>query len=905
MKLALQHNNQAIHATRAAFIRGSEPKVWLEEINRWNIPVQQFDCYLVPVSHQSIQAVGLVVVFKTEAIAQQLNCTHPYGLLVNKLLVPTNASLFPEVSNDELQQRLLHDIQFFHPTIGLVGFKKEDKLNLANLFQVHPATDRLWHFAKEGIPLNPPFQKINMRKPKLDDVLQSFQDGIDQKPLDEIPENGGDDSSSKITDAITRTFLKGALAAGKKLDDALDNIGSGSTGGSNDEAGAFDSDYWDTGPGPLDRFNKWASDKLDELEKKRQKELNRLLDMFDENTDEALRYAIPLDSSFLGRGTSKPSSRLRRRSGNFNWRIGGSGGATDYWNIGDRYFELRKKYQSAAEQALLNRAFKKAAYIYAHLLTDFHSAANALEQGSFYRDAAIIYKERLKNIEGAAACYVRGGLLTDAIDLYLELDQNEKVGDLYTRLKQTEKARKYYQICVDRAIKKEDYIDAARLMLNKLKQQKRALALLLNGWTENKQSAQCLEKYFDVIAPYPQIEMSTQAQDVYKNMTAVNKKTNLLKVLDTLKNKYPAQLAETSKEIAYEIISEQYSVEGKTNNLFLLTHFLQTDRLIGSDCSRFVNNKKNAPTPTKLQSIQLKKNVIWFTAKVVQSQFLALGSKEGKLYLARGNWFGHIDYYEWDKDVSPFTTLDLVISSFSSNQVIIRSSSNFHIEKKVLPKTIHFIGEQIFIHAPRWIPKNALGININLMGRVSTLHFANDNVLVATHYNASGEIKKTFDCKIDQDILGAIQNVAYTDMYYKGRSFYMLANEFLITIDYQGNAYTKVIQGNPKKMILGENDQSTQIAILLERGFALLLHEEIYTFATELHAIDIAFIGQNYLVVTEAYKALVFDLVDLPHEPIKEFNFTSPVKQILPTSNRHHCAFLNEDGRLNILDIRK
>ncbi len=907
MKIELQYSEQTIHTTRAAFIRGTEPKVWLQEINRWNISPEQFACYLVPASHQSIQAIGLVVVFKSEEIALKVDAPYPYALLVNKLLVPTNARLFPVVNDNELQQLLLYDIHFFHPTIGLVGYKKENQLNLADLFQVHPATDTLWHFAKDGIKPNPPFQKISINQANLDDVLQSFSDQIDKKPLDEIPDKEGDNSGgSNITDAITRTFLKGALSMGKKLDNALENMAMGNTG-VNGEPGAFDSDYWNTGPGPLDRFNKWANDKLNELEKKRQKELNRLLDMFDENTDEALRYAIPLDSTFLGRGRANPSSRLTRRSGNFNWRMGGSGGAADYWDVGNRYHELRQKYQLAAEQALQNRDYKKAAYIYAHLLSDFHSAANALEQGSFYRDAAIIHKERFKNIESAAACLERGGLLTEAIDLYLELNRNEKVGDLYTRLKQTDKAKKHYQICVDRAIRKNDYMEAAQLMLAKLKQQKRAMAILLNGWTENKQAVLCLEKYFDTIAPYPKINLSTQAQHVYKNLTPVNKKIAFLKVLDTLKNKYPEQLAKSSKEIAYEIISETYSVEGRTNYLFLLKNFLQNDRLIGSDCSRFVNNKSKVTSPTKLQCIELEKNVIWLTAKVIRNQFLALGSKEGKLYLARGNWFGHIDYYNWDQDISPFTKLDLVVSSYSSNQVIIHSSSHLSIEKKVLPKTINFVDEQVIIHTPRWINNNAIGININLIGRITTLSFANahEDVLMTTHYNANGEITKTYDCTIDDQLLNDIRNVSYTDLYYNGRRFFFLAKENIVIIDYEGNAQAKRIKGNPKKIVVNDTNESTQIGIMLENGCALLEYNEFFVFSNELNPIDIIFIGQNYLVVTEKYKAYVFDLVTRSTNAIKEFNFTSPVKLSLPTSNRHHCAFLNEKGQINIIDIRK
>ncbi len=125
------------------------------------------------------------------------------------------------------------------------------------------------------------------------------------------------------------------------------------------------------------------------------------------------------------------------------------------------------------------KIFKKAAYIYAHLLSDFSAAAATLRQGKYYREAAVLYKEHLNNLPMAATCYEEGGLIMEAIDIYTGLGKHEKAGDLYKELGRQESALSCYEKCVEAAAAHKDYLEEARIIIDKIEDKPRAKQVLL------------------------------------------------------------------------------------------------------------------------------------------------------------------------------------------------------------------------------------------------------------------------------------------------------------------------------------------------------------------------------------------------------------------------------------------
>ena len=285
------------------------------------------------------------------------------------------------------------------------------------------------------------------------------------------------------------------------------------------------------------RLGNWMSQQLKDLENKRKKELDRLMDMFETNMDEALKYAIPLDGDYLNRGTAPPSDRLNRRSTNFDLGGLGGGGRVDGWNVDNHYYELRRKYLAAAKKAEKDGDFQKAAYVYAHLLGDFRAAAQALEKGKFFREAAALYKEHLKDKQAAAECLERGGLLLEAIELFDELEKYEKVGDLYLRLEQRENAETYFEICIENAMKRKSYLDASRLWEDKMKRQDKAMETLLEGWESNSGLANaCLSRYFKLVESDEEMDLGESLRNVYNNKTSYVKRSSFFEILCQINN---------------------------------------------------------------------------------------------------------------------------------------------------------------------------------------------------------------------------------------------------------------------------------------------------------------------------------------------------------------------------------
>ena len=85
--------------------------------------------------------------------------------------------------------------------------------------------------------------------------------------------------------------------------------------------------------------------------------------------------------------------------------------------------QLRAKYMELAGREMRLGRYRRAAYIYAHLLGDLTNAAAALIAGKHWREAAVLYRDRLKRPEMAAKCLEQGGLWAEAIEFYEQLER--------------------------------------------------------------------------------------------------------------------------------------------------------------------------------------------------------------------------------------------------------------------------------------------------------------------------------------------------------------------------------------------------------------------------------------------------------------------------------------------------
>ncbi len=146
--------------------------------------------------------------------------------------------------------------------------------------------------------------------------------------------------------------------------------------------------------------------------------------------------------------------------------------------------ELKREYRKAAEQAVRQGDFRRAAYIYGKLLGDDRTAAQALQRGGLHQDAATIYLRKVNDRAEAARAFEAAGHIDRAIALYRELGQHEAAGDLLRRIGDDEAAVREYQRAafVAATSMPGDHYHAGLVLLNKAGMPEPAIEHFRLGW---------------------------------------------------------------------------------------------------------------------------------------------------------------------------------------------------------------------------------------------------------------------------------------------------------------------------------------------------------------------------------------------------------------------------------------
>jgi tetratricopeptide (TPR) repeat protein len=596
MLLTLHLSTSAQRPASAAFLAGAEPLAWLRELSRWQLAPEKLACYVVPESVQAVRAAGLLVVF-AEGTPPPPDLREPYGLVASYLYLPTHATLRPAATEPELQSRLLYAVQFFHPAIGLVGFEPTDRLALADLLSLPLPRPADWARAHPGAPLPPALHSIRVQRPSVAEVLDASQAEVGTAPLTDLPNQPAPPSPLEQTlDALKRGALRTGLAASQGLLAGLSALGGlnlgGGVGGTGRAGVGGSSAGTPHGPSPLERLNDYLAGSLHDLDRKRNQEIERLLDLFGQDMAAALRFAIPLGGPYEHRGTAAPGSRLGPRSTSFNLGQLGGGQRADVWDTSAYEDQLRARYLQAAEQEAAAGRAQKAAYIYAHLLGDYRAAAQALAAGGYFREAAVLYQEHLRDPHTAATLLERGGLLPEALEVYQQLNAHEKVGDLYQQLGQPQRARPHYERAASTAQAGGNLTLAATILAEKLHLPDQAQALLLAGWaTASNPNSQHLRHYLRLLASHA-ADLPTAVRALYQQHTPASHRFLLLTGLlaDLPARTTNPALQTVVQEIGFELISEDAQA-GRLASLRLLQQLLPHDRLLPGDASRYASGR--------------------------------------------------------------------------------------------------------------------------------------------------------------------------------------------------------------------------------------------------------------------------------------------------------------------------
>jgi hypothetical protein len=902
MELRLSPGEYPNSDISAAYLEGSVMD-WFAEISFWSVDPNGMQIYLVPqdITHNACK--GIFVVFN--GAIPKCNCIRrPYAAVSEGFYIPADARLFPNVTPEEISRIKLWDIQFFHPAIGLVGFESQDAQALSQLVEMPAQDERVWVAALPAVRPLPQLRAVVLEQVEGLDAVDQLKSLVDVKPLSEIPEsddlkNNWSSGTKKIFKPLINLGIWILLILafmgkfilqliGFLLPRAVSAMANRAT------------------PGFLQQLEGWINKRMDALEKQRDTELNRLVKLFDKDKDLALQYAIPLSSAYLDRGKARSSGKLTRRSLNFNFNNFGFRGAADAWDIGNYQWVLRQKYEKAATDAIAEGDYKRAAYIYAHLLADFSRAAKALVDGKHYREAAAIYKDHLKNMLHAAQCLEKGGLLNEAIDLYIKLEHYETVGNLYVLLGQGNKATKYFEEVIASSMKSGDHLRAAQVIESKFGDLERCQAVLLEGWNDNNKAELCLARYFK-IAEARGLPLIPAVTEFYGSHVRRTNDTIFLYVLaDLAAASESKELKDEALNICYQIVHRQTSY-GDFSALKMLGRFMPEDRLVSQDVHRYAikHEKKIRRQPVNYQ-IRLEAGTVWKDFVVFHDQLLGVGSNGKMVRLLRMNW-DRKEEYSYLADANAYSDLVLLADPGVSEMVLVVSSEISN--REVLLKSSSFFERAVALRQVNWITKDNLGSTPDPNGNICVLKVQGEEVLLQTH-DLTGKVLSFSTCTLNgHEALAGELLFSHSKLYWRKDHIYFAGMEALFRVNDIGAVECLNLESSVLSFSVSNAHAALKIAVLTLDGCLVILPSfngmeiGIPLFGADFSAGTVQLLPNNYLVLAAARKARVYEIGDNEAKLLFEVDIDQDIVKVIPVPRRGHFALIGLDNRISVFVI--
>ncbi len=482
MLLAVKPYHKNVYPRGGILVSGSHVAGWLQKVQHMGLSLEQTDVY--PIAGMTANTIWgcLLVPRRDRAWPADIGSNLYCQCIQEKLFLPENSRLYPQLSPEELDKIFRDKPHLFHPETGWVELP--EPVRWKDLLIRPDMTDRAI-ITPEETPFVPSrvfaFYKQSL---PYEEVLENMEQEL-------FPGKMPDTRRLSLWEKIKLSLLR-FLFGRRRVEDPSSQ-------------GWFD--RW------LSRLvaklrSKWLDRlqaSLDDLEERNNREVDKLLELFSKNPEEALKYAIPIDNEGLSRGSGSGTFKLLEFWG--NGHQSGSGGGSvrlgrDHLNM------LSQEYRSAANKLMINKDYRQAAFVCLRLLKDYRSAADALEKGGFHAEAASVYLKYLNNKEKAAACYEKGQMPLEAIQLYKDLGRNEKVGDLYLSIGKRKEARPWFEKVVEHYLTRFDYTRASLIKRDKLDEPEASQGLLLKGWRADKDPVNCLNLYFSAIDDPRQLEMA-------------------------------------------------------------------------------------------------------------------------------------------------------------------------------------------------------------------------------------------------------------------------------------------------------------------------------------------------------------------------------------------------------------
>jgi tetratricopeptide (TPR) repeat protein len=562
MELKLRINSKNTFPKGGIFIKSACLKMWIQEIQVIELPIHLIKVFPVPGINAN-ELFGCMLVLapsqvKTDKIGKNNFCQ----LIENKLFIPENTIVTPQLTKAEWSNLFSENYHFLHPEIGLIELKEEvswidilETPDVSNIEILQPAKTIV-------LPQHISSLRFEVDSEKILEAIEhpfSEEDVMNELPfdLDKIMIGNQDemDKFLEFFDKNPELALKMAIPL-----DALGTARGGNNGQLSFEGNSSTGGSFAGGKGNILNRSGYGSEPyvvifriifvLFILFNIRGCDFssvhlgsNPVVAIFIVILVLALIVVMAINNSYSS-SSSMSSSQPKKKSGS------GSSALID----SERFAIIQSRYEKLAEKFTEKKDYTKAAHVYMKLLKNHHKATEVLEKGELYNEAAVIHLKYLNNKNKAAECYEKGHVYKQAIELYIELNQHEKVGDLYTILKNKEEADKYYNIVVESYKGNSQYVKASLIYKDKIKDINEAQEVLLTGWKNNKDAANCLNNYFVNIKSTE--KLSGAIISIYNTEVSLDNSEMFLQVMKH-EFKRNQDLERITKNIAYEIVADR------------------------------------------------------------------------------------------------------------------------------------------------------------------------------------------------------------------------------------------------------------------------------------------------------------------------------------------------------------
>jgi len=535
MKLKIYASTTNTYPLAGLLVRGNTVDKWIHAIQEVGLSLEDIEVYAMPdTTPNSVWGcfIKTHVPIDAESAGRHTICQK----VTDNFFIPEQCAVLPVISAEDASKLFSKNIHVFHSEFGMV--ETEKAIDFSPYIVLPECKEIEVTEPQPSIHIPNRVLSFRLKETSLADSMKDMEENLFPKK-EKMPNNKPLNILEKLKLGFYNILFKRNLNTKniekktilKKIQSAITKLG-------NRNAKVFDN----------------MQEDYQNLESRNRKEVDKLLDMLENNPEEAIKYAIPIDDSGTGRGSHQASYTMSRRwssSSLFSHDSGTGGGSVD---LGDQVNQLTAQYNKSAEELLKQGKYDKAAFVYMKLLKNYWKAADTLQKGKYYKEAGTIFEKYVKNKEMAASCYEKGYLTERAIELYTELHKFEKVGDLYSQINKLEEAKEFYNKEASRYLSQNKFLLASKVYKDKTNELEKAQEALLIGWDSNKDEYNCLYEYFSNVSS--EEELKYELDRIYREKVPDSKKEKYLKVLRR-QYKKNSGIKDHIKEMAFSIISEE------------------------------------------------------------------------------------------------------------------------------------------------------------------------------------------------------------------------------------------------------------------------------------------------------------------------------------------------------------